>query len=116
VLEAFAPDSSSSDGELSSYETEFSDSDQGRHDNRRPKRRVSTNDVGSSKWTLEEWRMLLTSGDASDSKDLSEDDGKPQIHMNPPKVQDPVVGRRSAADNLAQPEGPPELEERSSGC
>jgi hypothetical protein len=70
------------DGELSTYETDFSDSDQGVHDNRRLKRRVSTNDVGASKWTLEEWRMLLMSGD---SKDSSEDDGKPQIHMNPSK-------------------------------
>jgi hypothetical protein len=76
---------SSSDGKLSSYETDFSDNDQGGHDNRRPKRCISTNDVGASKWTLEECRMLLTSGDASDSKDLSEDDGKLQIHMNPSK-------------------------------
>jgi hypothetical protein len=29
--------------------------------------------------------MLLTSGDASDSKDSSEDDGKQQIHTDPSK-------------------------------
>jgi hypothetical protein len=75
----------SSDGELSFSERDFSDSDQGGHDNRHPKRRVSTNDFGASIWTLEEWRMLLTSGDTSDSKDLSEDDGKPQIHTDPSK-------------------------------
>jgi hypothetical protein len=50
-----------------------------------PQRRVSTNGFGTSKWTLEEWRMLLTSGDASDSKDSSEDDGKLQIHTDPSK-------------------------------
>jgi hypothetical protein len=38
--------------------------------------------------------MLLTSGDASDSKDSSEDDGKPQIHMNPSKSKN----QWSAAD------------------
>jgi hypothetical protein len=49
-----------SDGELSS-ETEFLISDQGGHNNRRPKRRIAETDVGASKWTLEEWRMLFTS-------------------------------------------------------
>jgi hypothetical protein len=54
-----------------------------------PKRRIAETDVGASKWTLEEWRMLLTTGDASDSKESSEDDGKPQIRANPskPKAQ-----------------------------
>jgi hypothetical protein len=60
--------STSSDGELSS-ETEYSVSDQGGHDNRCPKKRIAETDVGTSKWTLEEWRMLLTSGDASDSNE-----------------------------------------------
>jgi hypothetical protein len=46
--------STSSDGELSSEETEYSVSDQGGHDNRRPKRRIAETDVGTSKWTLEE--------------------------------------------------------------
>jgi hypothetical protein len=73
---------------------DFSVSDQGGHDNRRPKRRITENDVGASKWMLEEWRMLLTSGDASDSKESSEDDGKPQIHMNPSKSK----AQWSAAD------------------
>jgi hypothetical protein len=69
-----------SDGELSS-ETEYSVSDQGGHDNRCPKRRIT--DVGASKWTLKEWRMLLTTGDASDSKESSNDDGKAQIRAKP---------------------------------
>jgi hypothetical protein len=43
---------------------------------------------------LEEWRMLLTSGDASDSKEPCEDDRKPQIHMNPSKSK----AQWSAAD------------------
>jgi hypothetical protein len=69
--------------ELSSEETDFSVSDQGGHDNRRPKRRIAETDVGTSKWTLEEWRMLLTTGDASDSKESSDDDGNPQIRTKP---------------------------------
>jgi hypothetical protein len=94
--EEVAPDSTSSaeDGEMSSEETDFSVSDQGGHDNRRPKRRISANDIGASKWTLEEWIMLLTSGDANDSKDSSDDDGKPQIHPNPSKSKN----QWSAAD------------------
>jgi hypothetical protein len=59
--------STSSDGELSSEETEYSVSDQGGHINRCPKRRIAETDVGASKWMLEEWRMLLTTGNASDS-------------------------------------------------
>jgi hypothetical protein len=34
---------------------------------------------------LEEWKMLLMTGDASDSKESSDDDGKPQIHAKPSK-------------------------------
>jgi hypothetical protein len=32
---------------------------------------------------LEEWRMLLTTGEASDSKESSDNDGKPQICAKP---------------------------------
>jgi hypothetical protein len=64
-------------------ETEFLVSDQGGHDNRHPKRRIAETDVGASKWMLEEWRMLLTTGDANDSKESSNDDGKPQIRAKP---------------------------------
>jgi hypothetical protein len=74
--------STSSDGELS-YETEFLVSDQGGHDDRCPKRHVADSNVCASKWTLEEWQLLLTTGDASDSKESSDDDGKPQRHAKP---------------------------------
>jgi hypothetical protein len=75
-------------------ETDFSVSDQGGHDNRCSKRRIAETDVGASKWTLEEWRMLLTTGDASDSKESSDDDGKPQIRAKPSKSK----AKWSAAD------------------
>jgi hypothetical protein len=74
--------STSSDGKLSS-ETEYLVSDQGGHDNRCPKRRIADTNIGASKCLLEEWQMLLTTGDASDFKELSNDDGKPQIRAKP---------------------------------
>jgi hypothetical protein len=76
--------STSSEGELSS-ETEYSVSDQGGHDNRRPKRRIEETDVGASKWTLEEWWMLLTSGDASDSKESSDNDSDLEVQTDASK-------------------------------
>jgi hypothetical protein len=94
--------STSSDVELS-YETEISVSDQGGHDHRRPKRRVTDSDVGASKWTLEEWRLLLTTGDASDSKESSDDDGKPQRCAKPsiPKAKwSAADAQRSIARSL----------------
>jgi hypothetical protein len=42
-------------------------------------------DFGASKWTTEEWRLLLTSGDVSDSDETSVDDGRPRTHTNPSK-------------------------------
>jgi hypothetical protein len=43
---------------------------------------------------LEEWKMLLTTGDASDSKELSDDNSKPQIRAKPSKPK----AKWSAAD------------------
>jgi hypothetical protein len=69
---------------LSERDTDPTDSDQGEHDDRQPKRRNSASDFGASKWTTEEWR-LLTSGDVSDLHETSVDDGRPRTHTNPSK-------------------------------
>jgi hypothetical protein len=77
----------SSDDELPSSERDAdpSASDQGGHDNRQPKRRDSASDFGTSIWTTQEWKLLLASGDFSDSDETSMDDGRPRIHTKPSK-------------------------------
>jgi hypothetical protein len=76
-----------SDGELTSsdIDTDPTDSDLGGHDDRQPKRRVSASDFGAPKWTLEEWKMLLSSDDVSDSEESGGDDGRPHAHTDPSK-------------------------------
>jgi hypothetical protein len=39
----------------------------------------------TSIWTTQEWKLLLASGDVSDSDETSEDDGKPHTHTKPSK-------------------------------
>jgi hypothetical protein len=70
----------SSDDELPSSErdTDPSDSDQGGQDDCQPKRRDSASDFGASIWSTQEWKLLLASGDISDSDETTEDDGKPR--------------------------------------
>jgi hypothetical protein len=109
--EESAQGSTSSDGELSLEETDFSVSVQGGNDNRCPKRRIAETDVGASKWTLEEWRMLLTTGDASNSKESSNNDGKPQIRAKPsiPKAKWSAADTQwSIARSLRKKEAPEE--------
>jgi hypothetical protein len=79
----------SSDDELPSSErdTDPSASDQGGHDNRQPKRRDSASDFGASIWTTLEWKLLLASGDFSDSDETSVDDGRPRTHTKPSKTK-----------------------------
>jgi hypothetical protein len=81
--------SSEEDGELADSEedTKPSASYQGGHDDRQPKRRALASDVGTSIWTTLEWKLLLASGDFSDSDDISEDDGKPHTHTKPSKCK-----------------------------
>jgi hypothetical protein len=80
---------SEEDGELTASEqdSEPSASDQGEHDDHQPKCRASTSDFGAFIWTTQEWKLLLASGDVSDSDDTSEDDSKPRTHTKPSKYK-----------------------------
>jgi hypothetical protein len=79
----------SSDGEFPSSErvTDPSASDQGGNDDCQPKRRDSASEFGTSIWTTQEWKLLLASGDVSDSDETSVDDGRPRTHTKPSKYK-----------------------------
>jgi hypothetical protein len=81
--------SSEEDGKLADSEedTDPSASDQGGHNDCQPKCRASASDFGASIWTTQEWRLLLASGDFSESDNSSEDEGKPHTHTKPSKCK-----------------------------